>query len=173
MKMIKELSMFDDYKVEEERKEVKTELTLYNIKLVKEKNVNYTAGIGEKITDPEKIHLISIEGLEVHLQTVESFYIFTLDTKNKINGMFEVSRGTLNASIVHPRDVFQRAIMQNANSIILMHNHPSGDPIPSNEDINITNRLIDAGNLLGIKVLDHIIVGDENNYISFKGENLI
>lgn len=171
--MIKELSMFDDYEVKEERKEVKRNLTLYNLKLVKEKSISYTAGIGTKIDTPERIHKIAIEGLEIHLQTVESFYIFTLDTKNKINGMFEVSRGILNASIVHPREVFQRAILQNANSIILMHNHPSGDPQPSNEDINITNRLADAGNLLGIKVLDHVIIGDENNYLSFKERNLI
>lgn len=150
-----------------------TNLTTLNLKVVKEKDINYKVGLNEKITTPDKVHLVGIKGLEVHLQTVESFYIFTLDTKNKINGIFEVSRGTLNASIVHPREVFQRAILQNANSIMLMHNHPSGDPSPSNDDINITKRLIDAGNILGIKVLDHIIIGDEYNYISFKEKNLI
>ena len=79
----------------------------------------------------------------------------------------------MNASIVHPREVFKRALLQNANSIILLHNHPSGDPKPSKEDVDITNRLIESGDLLGIRVLDHIIIGDENNYISLKQENLI
>lgn len=148
-------------------------LKRYSLKLVKEKGIQYPEVIGERISQPSRIHTIAIEGLEIHLDPVESFWIFTLDTKNHINGAFEVSRGTLNASIVHPRDVFQRAILQNANSIILMHNHPSGDPEPSREDINITKRLKEAGNLLGIRVLDHIIVGDENNYLSFKERNLI
>ena len=81
--------------------------------------------------------------------------------------------GSLNVSVVHPREVFKRAILQNANSIILMHNHPSGDPTPSKEDIDMTDRLIEAGELLGIRVLDHIVIGDENNYISLKQENLL
>ncbi len=73
---------------------------------------------------------------------------------------------------MHPRDVFKIAIKRNANSIILVHNHPSGDPTPSKEDINITNRLTDVGELVGIKVLDHIIIGD-SCYISFKEKNII
>ena len=150
-----------------------TNLSILNLKIVKEREINYNAGLGEHITDPEKIHKIAIEGLEIHEQTEESFYIFTLDTKNRVNGIFEVSRGSLNASIVHPREVFKRALLQNANSVICMHNHPSGDPTPSTEDINITNRLIKAGDLLGIRVLDHIIIGDESNYISFKQKNFI
>ena len=89
----------------------------------------------------------------------DSFRIMLLDTKNQIIVTEEISVGTLNASIVHPRDVFKAAIKRNSNSMILVHNHPSGDPAPSNEDINITNRLVDAGNLIGIKVLDHIIIG--------------
>lgn len=101
----------------------------------------------------------------------EHFVVLFLDTKNKINAIQTVSIGSLNATVVHPREVFKVAIMKNAASIIVGHNHPSGDPTPSNEDINITNRLVEAGNLLGIKVLDHIIVGDYN--LSFKEENLI
>ncbi len=102
----------------------------------------------------------------------EHFRIILLDTKNQIISMEEISIGTLNASIVHPRDVFKIAIKRNSNSIILIHNHPSGDPTPSKEDINITNRLLEVGDLVGIKVLDHIIIGD-NNYISFKEKNII
>lgn len=151
-----------------------TNLSILNLKVVKEKEVNYTGNWENKRIDcPDKIIDVAINVLELHEQAEESFYIFTLDTKNQINGIFEVSRGTLNASIVHPREVFKRALMQNANSIILMHNHPSGDPAPSTEDINITNRLVEAGDMLGIRVLDHIIIGDENNYISLKQENLI
>lgn len=147
-------------------------LSIMNLKVVKEKEIEYE-GLGDRVTHPEVIFNIAINGLELHEQAEESFYIFTLDTKNQINGIFEVSRGSLNASIVHPREVFKRALMQNANSIILIHNHPSGDPTPSQEDLNMTKRLIEAGNILGIKVLDHIIIGDEENHISLKQKDLM
>ena len=94
-------------------------------------------------------------------------WLITLDTKNNITGIFTVSTGSLNASIVHPREVFKRAVLQNAASIIICHNHPSGDPTPSQEDINTTKRIYDAGKILGIELLDHIIIGD-NDYISLK-----
>jgi DNA repair protein RadC len=71
-----------------------------------------------------------------------------------------ISQGNLNSSIIHPREVFKNAILSNANSIILVHNHPSGDINPSKEDIEVTKRLREVGNLLGIKVLDHVIIGD-------------
>lgn len=147
-------------------------LSIMNLKVVKEREIEYE-GLGEKVTQPEVIFNIAINGLELHEQAEESFYIFTLDTKNKINGIFEVSRGTLNATIVHPREVFKRALLQNANSIILIHNHPSGDPTPSQEDLEMTRKLVEAGNILGIKILDHVIIGDEENYISLKRENLM
>lgn len=102
----------------------------------------------------------------------EHFKIAILDIKNQIISIENISVGNLNSSIVHPREVFNIAIKRSANSIILVHNHPSGDPTPSTEDINITHRLIDAGNIIGIKVLDHIIIGD-NKYISFKHKNII
>lgn len=102
----------------------------------------------------------------------EHFRILTLDTKNQIISVEEISIGNLNSSIVHPREVFNRAIKKSANSIILLHNHPSGDPSPSREDIDITYRLINAGNILGIKVLDHIVLG-EDRYISMKEEKII
>lgn len=123
-----------------------------------------------KVTTPSIIADLMID--EMRYLNKEHFKIAILDTKNQILTIENISVGTLNASIVHPRDVFKIAIKRNANSIILIHNHPSGDTTPSNEDINITNRLIDAGNLIGIKVLDHIIIGD-NKYLSFKERNLI
>lgn len=96
----------------------------------------------------------------------EHFIILALDTKHQVNAIHTVSIGTLNASLVHPREIFKAAILANAESIILSHNHPSGDPAPSREDIEVTARLQKAGEILGIDILDHIIIGD--GYYSFK-----
>ncbi len=93
--------------------------------------------------------------------------VIALDTKAQPNSISTCSMGTLNASLVHPREVFKSAILSNAHSILLAHNHPSGDPTESMEDIKITERLVEAGKIIGISVLDHIIVGD-GNYISLK-----
>ena len=90
----------------------------------------------------------------------EQFRIILLNTKNVIIAWEEISRGSLNSSIVHPREVFARAIKRSAAAVILVHNHPSGDPAPSQEDINITRRLVEVGRLVGIEVLDHLIIGD-------------
>jgi len=97
----------------------------------------------------------------------EEFRIILLNSKYKKVDIKTISVGSLNASIVHPREVFREAILAAACAIILVHNHPSGDPSPSKEDSFITKRLCDAGDLLGIAVLDHIIVGS-NDYYSFK-----
>ncbi|MFA5576208.1 MAG: DNA repair protein RadC [Tissierellaceae bacterium] len=135
------------------------------------KRLNYLEASNKvKINEPASIANLYMD--EMRFFQKEHFRIALLDTKNQIIVTEEISIGTLNASIVHPRDVFKAAIKRNANAMILIHNHPSGDPKPSNEDINITRRLVDAGNLIGIKVLDHIIIGD-NRYISFKEKNLI
>jgi DNA repair protein RadC len=147
-------------------------LSILSLRVVKEKEVNYDWA-DKKINSPERVAEVAINVLGLHEQAEESFYIFTVDVKNKINGIFEVSRGSLTSSIVHPREVFKRALLQNASGIILLHNHPSSDPTPSREDIEITNRLIEAGDLLGIRVLDHIIIGDQSNYISFKEKTLM
>ena len=80
--------------------------------------------------------------------------------------------GSLNSSIVHPREIFNVSIKKSAAAIILVHNHPSGDPHPSREDLEVTTRLVDAGKILGISVLDHIIVG-EKKYFSFKEKGLL
>lgn len=94
----------------------------------------------------------------------EHFRIILLNTKNHIIAMDDVSVGTLNASLVHPREVFSLAVKKVAASVILVHNHPSGDPAPSQEDLQITKRLVDAGNIIGIKVIDHIVIGDSVFY---------
>lgn len=99
-------------------------------------------------------------------ETKEVFLTLHLDGKNRIIALDMVSIGSLNQSIVHPREVFKSACLSNAAAVILIHQHPTGDPTPSREDISITNRLKESGDLLGIKVLDHIIVG-EDAYHSF------
>lgn len=102
----------------------------------------------------------------------EHLIVIVLDVKNKINSISVASVGTLNSSIVHPREVFKTAILANGVSIILAHNHPSGDTSPSKDDINITTRIKECGVLMGIELLDHVILGDEK-FISLKNEGII
>jgi len=102
----------------------------------------------------------------------EKFICLHLNVKNQITSFEVVSTGSLTSSIVHPREVYKGAILSNAASVIFMHNHPSGDPEPSNDDMEITKRLEKAGNILGIDVLEHIIVSSGGFY-SFRQNNLI
>src|SRR5512133_313464 len=102
----------------------------------------------------------------------EYFLVLLLDGKNRIIRRVQISEGSLNQSIVHPREVFSPAVKESAAAIILVHNHPTGDPSPSTEDIAITRRLREAGDIMGIKVLDHIIVGD-GEFISFVERGLL
>lgn len=102
----------------------------------------------------------------------EHFVMLLLNTKNEVIKKSTISIGSLNSSLVHPREVFKEAIKYSAASVILIHNHPSGSTSPSEQDINITNRLADGGKILGIRVLDHIIVG-KNGYTSMKEQKLI
>ena len=102
----------------------------------------------------------------------EYFLVLLLDGKNRIVREVQVSEVSLNQSIVHPREVFNQAVRDSAAAVILIHNHPSGDPAPSREDREITRRLKDAGDLLGIRVLDHIIIGD-GSYLSFVEQGLL
>jgi DNA repair protein RadC len=103
--------------------------------------------------------------------TKEHFIVLHLDGKNRIACYDPVSVGSLNQSIVHPREVFANALRSSAAAILLLHNHPTGDTTPSREDLDITRRLQEAGEILGIKVLDHIIIGD--SYLSFSAQGLI
>lgn len=103
----------------------------------------------------------------------ESFYCALLDVKNRfIHEAVVISRGTLTASLVHPRDAFKAAIRESAAAVIFVHNHPSGDTRPSQEDILLTKRLVQAGEVLGIRVLDHIIVGDGGHF-SFRDSGMM
>ena len=102
----------------------------------------------------------------------ERFVALALNTKNHLTALLPVSSGSLNASIVHPRELFQRAILANCAAVIVAHNHPSGDPSPSPEDIALTRKLVEAGELLDIPVLDHVILG-YGRYTSFKENGLL
>ena len=147
-----------------------TNISIYELKLVKEGKEQYK--VDEKITNPETAAKIINEIFDLENKAEEEMVMMTLDTKNKVTGLFRISKGTINASMVHPREIFKRAMLHNANSIMLFHNHPSGDLDPSQEDINTTNRLADSGTLLGIKLLDHIIISREG-HLSFKAKRLL
>ncbi len=122
------------------------------------------------IKSPVEVSTLLMEEMR-HLKK-EVFKIILLNTKNHIIKVLDVSVGSLNSSIVHPREVFSEAVKAGCSGILLVHNHPSGDPEPSREDIDTTQRLINAGNILGIKVLDHVVIGD-GRYISFKEQGLV
>ena len=122
------------------------------------------------VTSPRHVADLFME--ELRYKKKEYFKLIILNTKNKVISREEISVGSLNASIVHPREIFSVPIKKSASSIILVHNHPSGDPTPSKEDLAVTRRLVDAGNILGIEVKDHIIIGD-GCYLSFKEKGLI
>jgi DNA repair protein RadC len=102
----------------------------------------------------------------------EHFMIALLSTRNHVLAVPTISIGSLSASIVHPRELFREAINHSAAAVILVHNHPSGDPTPSPEDINLTKKIVSAGNILEIHVLDHVIIGD-NKYVSLKEKGII
>ena len=145
-------------------------MTKYKLELVKEESHKYE--VETKISCPKDIYEVLTKVCRIQCNAEEVFILITLNTKNIVTGYFEVHRGTINTSLVHPREVFKRALLNNASNIMVAHNHPSGDPNPSKEDIQITERLKEAGNLLGINLLDHIIVG-EDKYISLKGKGVL
>lgn len=123
-----------------------------------------------KISSPKDISMLLIN--EMNNLNQEVLKLILLNTKNTVIGVKDVFKGSLNSSIVHPREIFREAVQRGSASIIICHNHPSGDPTPSKEDINVTLRIKQCGDLMGIKLLDHIIIGN-NNYISLKEKGII
>ena len=121
-------------------------------------------------TDPKTIAQYYMEDLRHEKQ--EHMKLLMLNSKAKLLGETTISKGTVNASLVTPRELFIEALQKNAVSIIILHNHPSGDPSPSREDMLTTKRILDAGALIGIELLDHIIIGN-NCYISFREEGML
>ena len=136
-------------------------MKLYNYKIVREKSETYYDA-RKNLNNPIIAAKLFREYYEENFDMdKEHFSIIMVDSKNKIIGFNLVSMGTINQSLVHPREVFRPAIIAAARSIFICHNHPSGDPTPSEEDIDITQRLKEVGKILGIEVLDHIILGDD------------
>jgi len=131
-----------------------------------------TAPPGEKpvVKTPEDAARLVME--EMRYLDREHFRALLLNAKNQVIGQEIISIGTLNSSAVHPRELFKNAIKASAAAIILVHNHPSGDPSPSREDIEVTRRLVEAGRLIGIEILDHLVIGN-GKFESFKAMGLI
>ena len=143
-------------------------INIVSIKMVKGSSFLYQT---RQILSPKDAYEMikeQLEGLDG-----EQFIIACLNTKNEPTNISVVSLGTLNKAIVHPREVLKTAILSNAASIMAFHNHPSGNINPSGEDENITRRLKECGEILGIGLVDHIIVGDNDTYFSFKENNKI
>lgn len=124
----------------------------------------------DRYTDPAQV--FEYYRYRYREQRKEFFLAMLLDGKNRIIRELQISEGSLNQSIVHPREVFMPAVRESAAAVILVHNHPTGDPAPSREDIAITHRLREAGDVMGIKVLDHIIIGD-GQFTSFVSQGLM
>ena len=143
-------------------------IDIVRVKLDTEKSI-YS---DENIDSPEK--MVSVVGSEIKDLANECVFLANLNTKNQIINMSVISQGLINQSLLHPREVFNKAILSNASGVMLFHNHPTGDITPSKQDKDITEKIAFSGELLGIKLLDHIIVGAGNSeYFSFAKENLI
>lgn len=116
--------------------------------------------------------VVACVGRRLACEQREHFLVLLLNARHEVLAKVTVSIGSLNASIVHPREVFKPAVLASAASLVLIHNHPSGDPEPSEEDISITKRLVQVGDLLGIGVLDHVIVAARGT-VSFRARELL
>ena len=125
---------------------------------------------GQKIESPKDVFELLKNDLGDKKK--EHFKILSLDSRNKLISIDDVSIGTINANLVHPREVFKTAIQHLAVSIVIVHNHPSGNPEPSKDDLEITKRITEAGKLIGVNVLDHIIIA-KDQFFSFKDKKLI
>jgi len=142
-------------------------INIVSLKLVKESSILYKERVIRSPEDGYRLMKHFLGELDR-----EAFIVISLDTKNQPVSINICHVGSLNASIVHPREVMKSAILSNAASIMVGHNHPSGNSTPSREDIEVTKRLVEAGNIVGIELLDHIIVGDES-FVSLKEKGYI
>jgi len=122
------------------------------------------------ITNPKAV--VQAIGASIKNKAKEHFKLIILDSRNKILTITDISLGTLNANLVHPREIFKDAVTHNAASVVLVHNHPSGDPEPSEDDIKITKQLVEAGKIMGIEVVDHLIIGNDS-FTSFKEKGIL
>jgi len=134
--------------------------------LVKETATNYG---GETLNNPCAIARMLRDVFQHDLETEEVVYLLCFDTKYKPIGVFQLSKGTVGLSCINPREVYMKALLCGAVTIVVAHNHPSGDPTPSTSDIDSTQRTLEAGKMLGVKLTDSIIIGN-NEYYSFQEE---
>ena len=139
-------------------------------RLVKDEAQEY---ITRKITSPDDVAKMATEIMNMSEKDIEEFWVLHLSSRTVVTALQMVSRGSLCETISHPREVFKAALLNNSCSIILVHNHPSGLSNPSGNDKKTTERLVEAGKIVGIKILDHVIIGHENNIFSFKENGLI
>jgi DNA repair protein RadC len=147
-------------------------ISVYTVKLVRESAKIYDLET-KTVRSPIDAANAFREVFDTDSLTKEHFLLATLNTKNMIIGMHVIHIGSVNASICHPREIYQQALLNNATSIIACHNHPSGEVTPSPEDIDITQRLNEAGKLIGIDLLDHIILGDDMKFLSLKEKGYV
>ncbi|HDR8065779.1 TPA: DNA repair protein RadC [Bacillus cereus] len=148
-------------------KQAAKRVNIVSLKMVREHSIMYPK---RNVRSPEDAFNL----LQTFLDELdrEHFVVVCLDTKNQPTAINVCHMGSLNASIVHPREVLKVAILSNSASILLAHNHPSTDPSPSKEDIEVTKRLLEACEIIGIEILDHLIIGGQN-YISLKEKGYI
>lgn len=139
-------------------------------RLVKEREVYYDARVG--LFSPDKIHKLMTTMFGLDWKAEEYLYMIALNTKCKPIGIFEITHGTVNASLVSPREIYIRALLAGATYIFMIHNHPSRDCTASVEDIRVTKKIKEAGELIGIKLLDHVIIGGRR-YNSLKEKGII
>ena len=139
--------------------------------LLKERSFRYTTE-RTKVNNPESVVDMMRDVFRIHENAEEYLYMLTVTPQLKLTGVFEVSHGDNTSSVVSPQAIFQRALLAGASGIILVHNHPSDDTTPSDADYNATTRIKQGGELLGIQLLDHIIIGS-HSYYSFKTERFI
>lgn len=159
-----------------------TELTrIKGIGKAKAAEIIAAVELGRRLSADKKLERCTVKGPEdvaayamprLRFEQKENFAVVLMNIRNQILSMPIVSVGSLTSSIVHPREVFKVAVQGTAASIILVHNHPSGDPTPSKEDVSVTRRLVQAGKLMDIPVLDHVVIGDDR-YISLKEQGLM
>jgi DNA repair protein RadC len=144
------------------------QIDIVKVQMIKDGTIEY----GKRaIRNPQDLAELGMKFLK-HADR-EMFLLVCLNTRNHINCIHLVSIGTVNASLVSPREVLKIAILSNASEIALLHNHPSGDVEPSEDDLKITNRLTECGELFGIQLLDHVIISDDGQYQSFMEKGLI
>ena len=138
--------------------------------LVKEKSINYEA---EVLRKPERIVKMMCDVFSLHKMAEEYLYMISFNTKCRVLGVFEISHGDACTSSMGAREIFIRNLLAGATGFVLVHNHPSGDPTPSDTDIMSTNKIKAASQLMGVQLLDHIIIGEDKQYFSFGESGLL